>query len=43
MWVLPESGMERSYNPAIVFPSAELAVVSDGTGTMYILDTGNRM
>jgi len=42
VWTLPVSGLERSYNPAIVFPSADLAVLSDGTGTLFILQTGNR-
>ena len=39
---MPESGKERSYNPALTFPAYNLALLSDGTGTLFILDTGDR-
>ena len=42
VWNVPESGLPRSYNPALIFPGDQLAVLSDGTGTLFILDTGNR-
>ena len=42
VWNLPESGKSRSYNPALVFVSEHLAMLSDGTETLFILETGDR-
>lgn len=42
VWNLPESGKDRSYNPALVFASESLAILSDGTETLFILETGDR-
>eukprot|EP00088_Acartia_fossae_P001645 TRINITY_DN10655_c0_g2_i1.p1 TRINITY_DN10655_c0_g2~~TRINITY_DN10655_c0_g2_i1.p1 ORF type:complete len:571 (+),score=117.23 TRINITY_DN10655_c0_g2_i1:52-1764(+) len=42
VWNIPETGQPHEYNPAVVFASESLALVSDGSGTLFIVDTGDR-
>lgn len=44
VWDIPIKGERKSgnYNISLTFPNENMAVLSDGTGTLYILDTKNR-
>ncbi|XP_067012724.2 nudC domain-containing protein 1 isoform X2 [Anabrus simplex] len=44
MWQMPNHQSRRSghYNTSLCFPSEELAVLSDGAGILYIVQTGAR-
>ena len=35
-------GQAHDYNPGLVFASESLALVSDGSGTLFIVETGDR-
>jgi len=42
VWNIPETGQAHDYNPGLVFASESLALVSDGSGTLFIVETGDR-
>jgi len=42
VWTIPETGEPHVYNAAVVFVSENICLVSDGSGTFFILETGDR-